>query len=174
MISFDMQDPGFKELMENLEKFKNSIIKGADLRSKSRTGIEGTSTNIDNNFIVNELIRDGRDFFSLDDTGMKRVVKAGEEALEKRTKNLTPEKLEELSEKGTVVWRSVFEAILTEWCTIITENIEEQKGSPKQLTPEYRKWKLKEAYGDKIGKLTGQLLDNVSPKAVRRNIQYRK
>jgi hypothetical protein len=173
-----MTDDGeLKELQDRLKQFKNSLIKSAGIRSKGRQGVDGGPSSMDNAEIIEKLVRDNRDFFTPDRSQFVRIIEAGQAEIDRRLARLDDEGLAKLAEKGTALWTATYKAIMKEWLTVITENIEDGKtvnGAPAPLSASYRQWKQAEGYGDVIGKLTGQLIDNLSPDLVSRNIVFKK
>lgn len=156
-----------------------SGIKGAVLNAKERH-----DANINNAAIMTALMKQDRDFFSPDKEMIDRVQLAMIEAMEKEIVKLRDQTamfdkkgkpLAQKSEKAAankIAMAGLF-AGMEVVKEVISTRIDNQEtvggGSPAELSPSYEAWKQKKVGFITIGKLTGQLLDNLAPG--RRNIK---
>lgn len=174
MITIESNADEFaKELKELEQKITELVgkaeVQSAGLLSKPRQG-KGFSNNVD---VMNKLIKDGRDFFTLNETESKQVIQAGEKELEKRA-SAALKKGRTL--KTNAIWTGVYRVMCKEWMKIVQKKIESQttiSGSPTPLNPEYFEEKMA-LYGyDTIGVATKYLLDNFNPSLESRNIEIK-
>lgn len=173
-----IEQKGLEQAMNMLKTINRlgNAVKSLELRAKDR--IESKAPN--NAKIMQQLIRDERDFFSPNDELIaemdKAMVFAMEQELIKQTK-IVAAGHKSMKQAATVVASKGFIEASEVWRRTIVKRIEggrtAQGTVPKELSEKYKKWKLKIVnFTHPIGKLTGQLLDNMAPG--RRNIKLRK
>jgi hypothetical protein len=169
----------FQEALKSIEKI-GDVFKAVDLHAKERA--EGTGSN--NAQILDWLGKQGRDFVTPRDGDVQKIAQAFADSV---IEDLG-QKLKTIGSKtktgGTITADQIARQISGKaykkaaqvWLEEITRRIEDgdfDGGGDSKLSPEYEKYKEgKFGFAYPIGKASGQVLDNVSPKT--RNLKLRK
>ena len=172
MLDLTVTSTGEKNAQKLCEQVQRIASEYSGVRLTPKRRKEGSATNAE---IVKSLQAHGRDFFSVDNDVTDAVEKAFAE--------MSQEVLDRIAAQGergqTARSGKIWEAAIKAYMAAVAKRIEDQRtaggGTPDALDPAYKAWKQRKHGFTTIGKLTGQLLDNLNPSGdVARNIRLKK
>lgn len=172
----NVETEGLGAAMEMLETLKKM---GARAQSARLLAKEREDSNLNNAEIITRLIEQDRDFFSPDNEMISaievKMVQAMEKTIQKQLdrksrndkKKKKPGNQQSAKAAANQVASEGLYAGMDKATEIMRERIKAQRtaggGSPEELSLEYANWKQAKYGYTTIGKLTGQLLDNLGP-----------
>lgn len=185
-IELSMKAEGLEEIKSILDQLSKV---GSEYRGVRLNGIKRTeNADNDNGEILEWLKESGRDFVSVSSEDAEKIAQVAVDELEdrtskalKRAQRAAGKGLKGAERKSAMAAVTTFEkgenwsrqtaaavlkVAMKEYMEIVQKRIENQdpaSGELKPLSPRYREWKEKNYGFDTIGKLTGQLMDNLDP-----------